>query len=415
VVLFLDLNSFFASVEQQLRPELRGRPVGVIPNDCDTTCCIAASYEAKHFGVTTGCGVRDARVRCPGIELILSRPDAYIEMHHKVLEAVDTVYPVEGVYSIDEMGFKLTGPDRDPARGRELAMRMKSAIREIAGEFMRCSIGVAPNRVLAKAASNMMKPDGLVIIEPRDLPERLHAMELTDFPGISGGIRNRLHRVGIHTSEQLCRASKATLRRAWGGVVGEIWYHWLRGDEPYTPDTKRRNCGHQHVLAPGLRGRESARAVAIRLLHKASARMRFEGFWCTKLTLKVKPVDGPSWVAYVNLEPCQDTVRLLWHLDRLWRAHPHGFVLCVAVTLGGLVKDGQVEEPLFEPERKRTRLSHTLDAINRKHGHASIYYGSMHEGRDAAPRRIPFSTIPELDLPDTGGMGVGKGDRSRRA
>ena len=91
MVLFLDLNSFFASVEQQLRPELRGRPVGIIPNDCDSTCCIAASYEAKHFGVKTGCGVNDARVKCPGIALVLARPDEYINMHHKVLEAVDTV------------------------------------------------------------------------------------------------------------------------------------------------------------------------------------------------------------------------------------------------------------------------------------------------------------------------------------
>lgn len=412
MVLFLDLNSFFASVEQQLRPELRGRPVGIIPNDCNSTCCIAASYEAKHFGVSTGCGINEARVRCPGIELVLSRPDAYIEMHHKILEAVDTVYPVEGVYSIDEMGFRLTGPDKEIDRARGLAVRMKEAIRARCGQFMRCSIGIAPNRMLAKSASNMMKPDGLVVIERHELPERLHAMEVTDFPGISTGIRNRLHRVGIHTTEQMCRASKETMRRAWGGVVGEIWYHWLRGEEAYTPDTKRRNCGHQHVLAPELRESESARAVAIRLLHKAAARMRFEGFWCTKLTLQIKPPDAPSWVAYVNLEPCQDTVRLLWHLGELWKVQPHRFVFCVSVTLGGLVKSGQIEEPLFELDRKRTRLAHTMDTINRKHGHASIYYGSMHEGKDAAPRRIPFSSVPVLDLPDTGGMGAFKKGRS---
>ena len=408
MVLFLDLNSFFASVEQQLRPELRGRPVGIIPNDCDTTCCIAASYEAKHFGIKTGCGVRDARLRCPGIALVLSRPDEYITMHHKVLEAVDTVYPVDAVYSIDEMAFRLTGPDRNVDRGRELAMKMKSAIRSHCGEFMRCSIGIAPNRLLAKSASNMMKPDGLVVIERSELPQRLYPMDLTDFPGISDGIRNRLHRVGIHTTEQLCRATKATMRRAWGGVVGEVWYHWLQGDEPHIAATKRRNCGHQHVLAPELRGAEQARAVGIRLLHKAAARMRHEGFWCTKLTLKIKPPDAPSWVAYVNLEPCQDTIRLLWHLGELWKIQPYPFVFAVSVTLGGLTKSDQMEEPLFELDRKRTRLAHTMDRINQKHGHASIYYGSMHEGRDAAPRRIPFSTIPDLGLADTGGMGAFK-------
>lgn len=408
MILFLDLNSFFASVEQQLQPHLRGRPIGIIPNDCNSTCCIAASYEAKHFGIKTGCGVREAHEKCPGITLVLARPDEYIKAHHKILEAVDTVYPVQGVYSIDEMSFKLTGPDRDIDRARQLAMQMKRAIRDIAGEYLRCSIGIAPNRMLAKTASNMMKPDGLVVIERKDIPERLHALDITDFPGIADGIRNRLHRYGIHTTEQLCRASKPTLKRAWGGVLGEIWYHWLKGDEPHIATTKRRNCGHQHVLAPELREAEKARSVAIRLLHKAAARMRYEGFWCTKLTLNIKPIEAPSWVAYVNLEPCQDTVRLLHHLDQLWKPQPHAFIFCVGVTLGGLVKNSQIEQPLFEQDRKHTNLAHTMDQINRKHGHASIYYGAMHAAKDSAPRRIPFTTIPDLDLPDTGGMGAFK-------
>jgi len=399
--IFLDLNSFFASVEQQLVPALRGHPVGIIPNDCESTCCIAASYEAKHFGIKTGCGVREAYEKCPGIILVPSRPDEYIKMHHKILEAVDTVYPVEGVYSIDEMSFRLTGPDRDIDRARELAMQMKQAIRDIAGKYLRCSIGIAPNRVLAKTASNMMKPDGLVVIERRELPIRLHGLELTDFPGIAVGIEGRLNRYGIRTVAQLCRASRPTLRKAWGSVLGETWWHWLRGDETPIPKTRKKSCGHQHVLPPDLRHREQARCVAIRLLHKAGARMRWEGYWCTRLTIDLKPPDAPSWHADVKLEPCQDTVRLLWHLGQLWDRQPFEFIFCVSVTLSGLIRDGNVEEPLFELDRKRTRLAHTMDTINRKQGHASIYFGSMHGAKDSAPRRIPFANVPDLDLPDT--------------
>ena len=171
-------------------------------------------------------------------------------------------------------------------------MQMKQAIREIAGKYLRCSIGIAPNRVLAKTASNMMKPDGLVVIEQHELPIRLHGLELTDFPGIGNGIEARLHRYGIRTVPQLCRASRPTLRKAWGSVLGETWWHWLRGDETAIPKTKKKSCGHQHVLPPDLRHHEQARSVAIRLLHKAAARMRWEGYWCTRLTIDLNPPDA---------------------------------------------------------------------------------------------------------------------------
>lgn len=400
MILFLDMNSYFASVEQQVRPELRGQPVGVIPNDCDSTCVIAASYEAKFHGIKTGTGVLDARARCPSIHIVLSRPDVYIEHHHKIVEALETVHPVCEVYSIDEMSFRLRGHDKDPGVARRLAMEMKTAIRARVGEWMRCSIGIAPNPMLAKAAGEMVKPDGMVLIEHRELPERLYTLKVTDLPGINIGIERRLRSHGIYTMPQLCTASKLALRAAWGSIVGETWWEWLHGRDPWIKPTKRKNIGHQHVLAPDLRASESARAVAIRLLMKAATRMRAEGFWCTKLTVSIRPMDGESWTVYQNLEPCQCTVRLLHHLDSLWARRSAAFVFCIGVTLGGLVRDGCVEEPLFENDRKMTALGHTMDKINTKHGHAKIYYASMHGAREAAPMRIPFSRVPDLSLPD---------------
>jgi DNA polymerase-4 len=398
--LFLDMNSYFASVEQQLRPELRGVPVGVIPNDCDTTCCIAASYEAKAHGVKTGTGVREARLRCPSIQLVLSRPDLYIEHHHKIVEAVETVHPVTEVHSIDEMSMRLRGRDREPLAARQLGMEMKAAIRSRVGEWLRCSVGIAPNVMLAKTAGEMVKPDGLVVIERKELPQRLYTLDVTDLPGINRGIQRRLRSYGIETMQQLCAASKPQLRTAWGSILGETWWDWLHGNDPWIRPTKRRNIGHQHVLAPDLRAYESARAVAIRLLMKAATRMRSEGYWCTKLVLNVRPVDAAPWTVYQNLEPCQCTVRLLRHLDALWYQQRADLVLCISVTLSGLIRDGNVELPLFEGDRKLHVLSHTIDEINRKYGHARVYFASMHDARKSAPLRIPFSTVPDLKLPD---------------
>ncbi len=328
--------------------------------------------------VKTGTGIRKARGLCLTIQLVLSRPDIYIQHHHKIVEAVETVHPVHEVHSIDEMSIKLRGPDRDPIVARRFAMEMKAAIRARVGEWMRCSIGIAPNAMLAKTAGEMVKPDGIVYIGHDELPDRLYSLEMTDLPGINHGIHAQLRSHGIYTMPHLCGASKRRLREAWGSILGETWWEWLHGHDPWVKPAKRKNIGHQHVLAPDLRPRESARAVEIRLLMKAATRLRAEKYWCTKLTLQVRPMDEPSWSIYQNLEPCQCTVRLLHHLDALWEQRSAEFIFCVGVPLSGLVRDGCVERQLFDQDRKTTELAHTMDAINSKHGHAKVYFGSMH-------------------------------------
>ncbi len=182
--LFVDLNSYFASVEQQVRPELRGRPVGVVPMMADTTVCIAASYEAKAFGVRTGTIVADAKRMCPEIVLVEGRHEIYTEYHHRVVEAVESCVPVTAVCSIDEMACRLMGRERPLRAALDLGIRVKAAIREKAGECLRSSVGLATNRYLAKVASDMEKPDGLVALPLDILPDALHQLSLRDLPGI---------------------------------------------------------------------------------------------------------------------------------------------------------------------------------------------------------------------------------------
>ncbi|HVL39866.1 MAG TPA: hypothetical protein VM328_10800, partial [Fimbriimonadaceae bacterium] len=129
-VIFLDLNAYFASCEQQERPELRGRPIAVVPMMADSTCAIAASYEAKAFGIKTGTKVAEAKEMCPELVLVQARPPLYVHMHKKILEAVEDVLPVEKVCSIDEMRFRLLETESSPAVARELALRLKKIIRE---------------------------------------------------------------------------------------------------------------------------------------------------------------------------------------------------------------------------------------------------------------------------------------------
>ncbi|HWH41171.1 MAG TPA: DNA polymerase, partial [Usitatibacter sp.] len=153
--LLVDFNSYFASVEQQVEPRLRGRPVGVVPMLADTTVCIAASIEAKRFGVKTGTKVGDARQLCPGIEFVIARHEIYIEYHHRAVAVVDSIVPVRAVLSIDEMDCELTGRWREPARALKLARDVKKRLAADIGECLRTSIGIGPNTFIAKTASDM--------------------------------------------------------------------------------------------------------------------------------------------------------------------------------------------------------------------------------------------------------------------
>ena len=129
--LFLDLNSYFASVEQQERPELRGRPIGIVPLITEHTCCIAASYEAKAYGVKTGVSVEEAKQRCPHIQLIEARPKLYVEYHHRIVEAVNSCIPVTCVMSVDEMACRLMGRERALPNATTIAVDIKQSLRTV--------------------------------------------------------------------------------------------------------------------------------------------------------------------------------------------------------------------------------------------------------------------------------------------
>src|ERR1700682_3888366 len=229
--LHIDLNSFFASVEQQLHPEYRGRPLAVVPTKADTTCCIAASYEAKELGIKTGTQVGEAKRICPEIVLVEGSHSVYAEYSHRIAGAVERCCPVAHTPSIDEMACQLMGREQEPPRARKIALEIKQAIYKDVGEALRCSIGMAPNRYLAKIASDMQKPDGLIGLLPSQLPRAIAHLELRDLPGDRAQTEIRLNAKGIATMEQLLALDRNGMHNLWDSVWGDRLYHWLRGEE----------------------------------------------------------------------------------------------------------------------------------------------------------------------------------------
>ena len=419
--LFVDLNSYFASVEQQDRPELRGRPVGVVPMLADTTCCIAASYEAKAYGVKTGTIVADAKSLCPDIVLVEARHELYVEYHHRVVEAVESCLPVTAVCSIDEMACRLMGRERPLLAAIELGRKVKARIRDHAGEMLRSSVGLATNRYLAKIASDMEKPNGLVALPLDILPEALGRLALRDLPGIGARTEKRLNERGLQTMGQLLALDCEQAGQVWGSVWGERLWHWLRGEDFDMSETDHlKSISHQHVLAPEMRTREKAWAVAHKLLHKAAMRLRSGGLWASKVGLAVgfavpRGPDGPNppvsrfgvpskgWHSELSLSECQDNQMLIGALRRLWDSQPAGEAFnhpyFVGVHLGGLVPDHLHTLSLFdslEGEQSRSRLVAAMDELNLKYGMSTLAPATMLTAYKAAPTRIAFHSIPDL-------------------
>lgn len=419
--LHIDLNSFFASVEQQLHPEYRGKPLAVVPTKADTTCCIAASYEAKAFGIKTGTQVGEAKKKCPEIVLIEGDHADYAKYSKAIAEAVELCCPVAHTPSIDEMVCELMGREQEPPRARRIALDIKQAIYKNVGEALRCSIGMAPNRYLAKIASDMQKPDGLIGLLPSQLPRAIAYLELRDLPGVGARTEVRLNRKGIHTMEQLLALDRAGMHKLWDSVWGDRLYHWLRGEETGDDGTPvasgiQKSLGHSHVMAPEFRTDEGAWAVANKLLHKAAMRLRMEKFYAGSLAMTIRfaltkeqaarmksrehfsGLKHAGWGMEARFRESQDTLSLLEVMRQLWRQRPQGEEFrrpfFVGVTLRELTPEDEHQAELFADPNNRPQLSATMDKLNLKYGHTTLHFAGMLPARESAPTRIAFTQIP---------------------
>ncbi len=388
--LFLDLNSYFASVEQQEYPELRGKPVAVVPVEADTSFVIAASYEAKRYGVKTLTQIGEAKRLCPELICVLGHHSMYAHYHKRVVEVAETVLPVHEVCSIDEMCFKLLKSESPPEIARGLALKMKKALRDRVWECLTCSIGVAPNHFLAKVGTELQKPDGLVIIEATDLPQVLHGLGLTGFPGINRRMEVRLNAQGIFTSEQMCAASREHMHRAFGSVIGEQWWYLLRGFDLPQRKRERKSLGHSHVLPPDLRTEQGCRDVLLRLLQKASARLRKEDLWTDEMVVAVHGFKK-SWSARIKLPPTHDSVTLNEFFLKEWPAHDFVQPKMVAVTFTHLLEYEHVTHSLFDPTLDRSLLNKAVDSVNQRFGKNKIYIAGMEHAKETADEKIAFA------------------------
>lgn len=419
--LYLDLNSYFASVEQQEKPDLRYRPVAVIPGVSeDHTCAIAASYEAKAYGIKTGTKILEAKKICPDLACVPARHEVYVQYHNRIFELIGTILPVEKIYSIDEASFYLDKTERSPERAREIAAEIKALLRKEIGPFVKCSIGIAPNKLLAKIAAGYHKPDGLTLFEPHNYQNQLCQLQLSALPGIGKNMQARLFKAGIFSIEKFMACSPKHIRKIWKSVEGERFWYKLHGYDIPSLETQRSVIGHSRILDPELREADKAYNVLHYLTTKAASRLRNQKLCAGKISISLKfSYDSPwgelRFSREQSLAQTQDTLTFCGIVSELWQTimRPYGFprVAKVSVSLHDLRASERVNYDLFEKtiphlestkekpkekNHKRTALCQLADHLNELHGPRTIRFGEAPKtSAGYVGTKIAFNRIPD--------------------
>jgi len=398
----IDLNSCFATVEQQARPLLRGRPVGVTNRNTEYTCVVAASYEAKALGVKVGMNFHDAKILAPDIVLVESDPPKYHHVYKTLVEIMSSYSPTITMKSIDEGIIDFYGTQAVNKRPLvEIGYEIKSRLKREVGSWMKCNIGIAPNRFLAKTAAGLHKPDGLDVITHKNLRDTFSKLRLTDLTGIAERNQARLNTVGIYTPLQFLDAPADTLRRhVFKSVCGEDWYQRLRGWEVDDIEHGVKSVGRQYVLDEMRPSDELVLSRLSYLCETTAMKLRYKQVAARGIFVYVRYAGGDYWYErrkfkssfFTNAEVMRRAMLLFNHRPRGdWPRE-------IGVSCYGLSPSNINQVSLLEEVNKETWLTEALDTINGQYGEFTITFASSLSAKGTVKQKIPFGTTRYFEL-----------------
>jgi len=380
VIMHCDMNAFFASVEQQSNPELRGKPVGVI-GASHRTIITTASYEARKYGVRTGMAKWEALQCCPDLILVVGNNRKYTDTSTRIFAMMQDYTPLVEVFSIDEAFLDITGSLALFGSVENIAYRLKACILHHFG--LTCSIGVAPNKLLAKLASEMHKPDGLTIIRPDEIATVMERTPIGDLCGIGRRTRRQLHQLGITNCGKLGRYPLEILRQKFG-VIGDKLHNMGRGIDPspVIPDERSepvKTVGHSMTLPHDIQREEEVSRYLLQLAEMVGRRARRYGVSGKTVHLGIRYADFDTnfgkqitFPAYINRSDdiYQAALRILHSFER---PQP---VRLLGIRLSNL-RHHEDQLPLLPEERRKTLTTSAMDEVNNRYGDFKVTFGSL--------------------------------------
>jgi DNA polymerase-4 len=402
-ILHIDLNSCFATVEQQARPLLRGRPLGVTNRLTKNACVVAASYEAKALGVKVGMSFSDAKLLAPDLIMVETDPPKYHYVYKTLIDIMKSYSPNIGMKSIDEGVIDFHGT-RQNINQRPLSVigqEIKQRLRDEVGDWMKCNIGIAPNRFLAKTAASLHKPDGLDVITHKNLNSTLAGMKLTDLTGIAERNQARLNAAGIYTPLQFLDArSDLLVRKAFKSICGEDWYKRLRGWEVDDVEYSTKTVGRQFVMDEWQPSEETLLSRLSHLCETTAMKLRYRNMAGRGIYLYLSYANGDVWYERKMFKtPASSGADVYRRALLLFNHRPrYDWVRMMAVSCYKLEPSDSNQISLLEEISKETWLSEAIDTINSQYGEFTITYASSLAAKGLIKQKIPFGTTRYFEL-----------------
>lgn len=399
LIMHIDLNSCFATVEQQARPMLRGRPVAVVNRRTENTMIVTASYEAKAMGVKLGMRLKDAKLLCPDLIGLESDPPKYRYVYHQLMRIMNDYSAHVRMKSIDEgvIDFSETTAAIAGRNLVEIGQEIKQRLRGEVGCAMRCNVGIGTNRFLAKTAASLHKPDGLDVITHENLRDVLATLELTDLTGIAGRFEKRLNAVGIFTPLQFLDAEEITLRKmVFQSIVGSEWYQRLRGWEVDKRDFPMRTAGRQYVLEEYNLPPEKVLQRLHNLCESVGEKVRSQGLVARGISVHARSYDRGYWHArHMAALPFFSNQAIYDQAKALFETAPYPLKE-IGVSCYELTEPDEAQLHLFGDElAKEKAVTRAVDNINGRYGKRVVHSADTLTTQ-MVKQKIPFGSTRYL-------------------
>ena len=385
VVLHIDMDAFYASVEQLDHPELRGKPV-IVGGSSNRGVVSAASYEARKFGVRSAMPIFQAKKRCPDGIFVPVRMRRYKEMSNQVMEILESYSPTVEQVSIDEAYLDLTGLERLHGSPEQIARRIKDEIRSVLS--LSCSVGIAPNKFLAKVASESNKPDGMTIIPSREAEEVAESLPVGKVPGVGKKTVDRLARLKVITLGDLLALPEAVLLKAVGKFAYTLLEYAKGKDEsPVVSHTDAKSISSEETFEENTNDFEVLRKELLAQAEEVGRRLRKNKLKGSTVTLKLRRADFDRITRSISFTEASDSTNTLYgHALRLLEAVDlsEKFRL-IGIAVSGFAKTQSAAEQLklFGGESRRDEswreVEKAMDSIKDKFGHEAIKRGTLIE------------------------------------